>query len=95
MKRRRKEIKSILVAEAGGACCLCEYDRCNRALQFHHRDPELKAFSIARQTSISLDRARAEALKCVLLCSNCHAEVEDGLVDLADVYPPSDKRLKG
>ena len=26
---------------------------------------------------------RAEARKCVLLCANCHAEVEAGVVDVA------------
>ena len=28
--------------------------------------------------TLSLDSLRAEARKCVLLCSNCHAEVEAG-----------------
>jgi hypothetical protein len=28
----------------------------------------------------SLDAYRAEAAKCVLLCANCHGEVEAGLV---------------
>ena len=27
-------------------------------------------------------RCRAEAAKCVLLCSNCHAEVEDGVATI-------------
>jgi hypothetical protein len=26
---------------------------------------------------------RAEAAKCILLCANCHAEVEGGLVNAA------------
>src|SRR4029077_1128577 len=32
----------------------------------------------ARGTALSLETLRAEARKCVLVCSNCHAEVEDG-----------------
>jgi hypothetical protein len=48
-------------------------------LHFHHVDPTQKAFSLARQgVTRSLESARAEAAKCVLLCSNCHAEVEAG-----------------
>jgi hypothetical protein len=35
-----------------------------------------------RGLTLSIDVLRAEAAKCVLLCSNCHAEVEGGLVDL-------------
>jgi hypothetical protein len=31
----------------------------------------------------SIARARDEAGKCVLLCANCHAEVEAGLVRLS------------
>jgi hypothetical protein len=27
----------------------------------------------------SLERCREEARKCVLLCANCHAEVEGGI----------------
>ncbi len=51
------------------------------ALQFHHRDPATKAFEVSRQgITRSLDRLRLEARKCVLLCANCHAMVEAGLL---------------
>jgi len=80
---RRRRVKEILVAEAGGACQLCGYDRCVRALEFHHVDPARKEFGVAlRGVSRSLERARSEASKCVLLCSNCHVEVEAGLARL-------------
>jgi hypothetical protein len=75
--RRRK--KSKLVEEAGGACVLCGYDCCDAALQFHHLDPASKSFALSmRGVTRSMDRCRAEAAKCVLLCANCHAEVEVG-----------------
>jgi transposase len=81
--RRRRKVKQILVREAGGACRLCGYDRCVAALEFHHLAPTEKRFSIAyRGVTRSLARAREEAEKCVLLCSNCHAEVEAGAVQL-------------
>jgi hypothetical protein len=77
--RRRKKVKAILVGEAGGACCICGYDRNMRALHFHHVDPSQKRHEInARGVAIALEKLRVEAHKCVLLCSNCHAEVEDG-----------------
>ena len=77
--RRRREIKRTLVAEAGGACAICGYDRSPYALQFHHLEPADKLFGLgAGGLTRSLDRARAEAAKCVLLCANCHAEVEAG-----------------
>jgi ribosomal protein L30E len=34
--------------------------------------------------TLSLDALRVGARKCVLLCSNCHAEVKDGVVALPD-----------
>ena len=80
---RRRRVKQILVDEAGGRCRVCGYDRCQRALEFHHVDPAQKRFSLAhRGLSQGIAKLRAEAAKCVLLCSNCHAEVEDGLVDV-------------
>ena len=83
VSRRRRRVKEVLVAEAGGACRLCGYDRCVRALEFHHVERDTKDFGLAlRGVSRSLDRARAEARKCVLLCSNCHMEVEAGLARL-------------
>jgi len=81
VSRRRREIKAILVAEAGGRCALCGYDRWIGALQFHHVDPSKKRFSLGlRGVARSLDTVRAEAAKCVLLCATCHAEVEGGVV---------------
>jgi transposase len=77
---RRRQIKALLVAEAGGRCVLCGYDRHVGALQFHHLDPATKAFGLGlRGVARSLERCRAEARKCVLLCANCHAEVEAGI----------------
>ncbi|HXG75814.1 MAG TPA: hypothetical protein VNJ53_04530 [Gaiellaceae bacterium] len=84
MTRRRRKVKEILVREAGGCCSLCGYDRYVGALGFHHLDPEVKRFGLSHMgISRSLDRARAEAQKCALLCANCHAEVEGGVARLS------------
>ena len=81
VSRRRRRVKELLVAEAGGKCALCGYDRHIGALQFHHRESSEKLFGLAsRGSTRSLDTARAEASKCILLCSNCHAEVEAAMV---------------
>jgi transposase len=79
--RRRRKVKGILVDEAGGACCICGYARSMRALHFHHVEPSKKRHEInAKGVALALETLRTEAQKCVLLCSNCHAEVEDGIV---------------
>jgi transposase len=81
--RRRRKVKQVLVEDAGGRCKLCGYDRYIGALHFHHVDPASKSFHLSEQgVTRSLAVARAEAGKCVLLCSNCHAEVEAGVVSL-------------
>ncbi len=81
--QRRRRLRARLVAEAGGSCRLCGYDRYVGALHFHHLDPSTKRFALGGGATRSLERSRDEASRCVLLCSNCHAEVEAGLKVLA------------
>jgi transposase len=81
--RRRRKMKAILVREAGGACSICGYQSTMRALHFHHIEPADKRLELnAKGISLSIETLRAEAQKCVLLCSNCHAEVEDGTASI-------------
>ncbi len=88
INRRRRKVKAILVAEAGGRCCVCGYDGHPAALEFHHLDPSLKRLNVsASGVGLALETLRAEARKCVLLCSNCHAEVEHGGRALPLNYP--------
>ena len=63
----RQRVKKTLVEEAGGCCQICGYDRCMAALEFHHRDPAEKSFSVSRTRSIK--EARSEINKCILVCS--------------------------
>ena len=84
MSARRRRVKQVLVEEAGGRCALCGHDRCIRALHFHHVDPSTKSFTVSHGgVTASIARARGEAAKCILLCSNCHAEVESKRVEVA------------
>lgn len=90
--RHRRHLKALLVREAGGECLLCGYSRHPRALEFHHIRPADKGFALSRSgITSSLEALRREARKCVLLCSNCHAEVEDGVVALPDTV----QRIQG
>jgi len=88
--RRRREIKRILITEAGGKCVICGYDKHQEALQFHHLDPREKRFHLGQGGLCrSLAKCRAEASKCALLCANCHAEVEAGKAAMPLDFVPS------
>lgn len=80
---RRRRVKEILIEERGGKCIICGYDRYVGALQFHHVDSDEKEFAISRNgATLGIDKLRAEAEKCEVLCANCHAEVEHGITIL-------------
>lgn len=83
----RQRNKDRIVQEHGGACNLCGYNRYQGALEFHHLDPTTKDFAISvSPTNFSYERLRTEAKKCILLCSNCHREVEAGVATIDPGY---------
>jgi hypothetical protein len=79
--RRKQKLKRTLVEEAGGCCAVCGYDKCIVNLTFHHVDPTAKAFAMSAKTGRSLAAFREEARKCVLVCANCHGEIEAGVIE--------------
>jgi transposase len=92
VSERRRKLKLLLVAEAGGRCVICGYDRCVAALHFHHVDARGKRFHLGMQGATrSLAAVRVEMAKCALLCANCHAEVEAGPVDVPATNPARSK----
>jgi 5-methylcytosine-specific restriction endonuclease McrA len=77
----RKRTKLKLIEYKGGKCELCGYSKCARALEFHHLNPDEKDFSISGR-SLSFDKLKSEVDKCILVCSNCHSEIHDGLINV-------------
>lgn len=76
--RRRWRLKAKCVAYLGGKCVRCGYKKSHAALDFHHRDPKTKLFSIAaRLGSSGWAALRPELDKCDLVCANCHREIEE------------------
>ena len=75
-KKRRLKRKKQFVLYLGGKCKVCGYDKCLRALSFHHRDPSKKEFNMTgREMGMyKKDLLFKEADKCDLLCANCHME---------------------
>ncbi len=77
----RKRTKLKLIDYKGGSCSLCGYNKCVTALQFHHIDPKEKDFTIAGK-SLSFEKLKKEVDKCILVCSNCHSEIHEGIVEI-------------
>lgn len=78
--RSRIKKKRKLVELFGGRCKLCGYKRYIGSLDFHHRNPKEKSFSLSvKGLCYSWKDILKEANKCVLLCKNCHMEVESGI----------------
>lgn len=76
--------KDRMIESLGGKCAICGYDKCKNVLSFHHLNPDEKEFGLGgiRGFSRSWHSIVSELRKCVLLCSNCHAEVHCGMTSI-------------
>jgi hypothetical protein len=48
VSNRRDKLKLMAIEYKGGECQKCGYNKCNRALAFHHLDPTQKDFGLAK-----------------------------------------------
>jgi 5-methylcytosine-specific restriction endonuclease McrA len=84
--KRRRKVKTLAIEYKGGKCQLCGYARYQGALDLHHIDPKEKDFGIGdKGYTRSWETVRKELDKCVLLCANCHRELEAGITQLPGV----------
>jgi transposase len=75
---RQREIKSMMIEYKGGKCEKCGYNKCKGALEFHHKDPSEKDFTIAHAKLRKFnEEIKRELDKCNLFCSNCHRETHE------------------
>lgn len=65
-------------------CIICGYNKYANSLHFHHINPENKSFGIAKAASqgASKEVLILEIKKCIILCANCHGEVEGNFTKL-------------
>lgn len=73
IKRTRRE-----KCELG--CSKCGYNKCGRALEWHHQNDD-KEYNVSQLLGSAnreaLDLYYNEIKKCTLLCSNCHREIHE------------------
>lgn len=80
VKKNRINTKLRAIEYLGGKCIFCGYSRCSAAMEFHHKDPSQKDFTIGGPSRKSWDKVQQELDKCILVCSNCHKELHAGLL---------------
>jgi len=79
--KRRRKIKTLSIEYKGGRCQVCGYSKYQGALDLHHLGN--KEFGIAdKGYTRSWDKVKSELDKCVLVCANCHREIEGGVLQL-------------
>ena len=78
IKQNALNKKKAVVVLVGG-CQICGYSKSLRALAFHHMRDKVLSLTL-REFQGALQRLIPELMKCVVLCTNCHAEVHDGLI---------------
>jgi len=72
----RGERDTILHGLKINGCAICGYNKCDRALDFHHVNPQDKKFRLNRcEMSAKDSKILDEINKCILLCANCHREI--------------------
>lgn len=73
---KNRGVKDLVEQLKENGCCICGYERCSRALVFHHVEPSNKTFEI-RVGRVRIRGLQEEVGKCLLLCLNCHAFVHE------------------
>lgn len=80
--KRRRKIKLMAIDYKGGKCAICGYNKYPGALDLHHISGQ-KSFNIGHKGyTRSWERTKQELDKCILVCANCHRELEAGITQL-------------
>jgi hypothetical protein len=86
-KRIRSAKKKKAIQLFGSKCQICDYNKCQNSLNFHHIDPSLKKFEISNafcRDKISDEEVAEELKKCILICANCHNEIHAGITEIPE-----------
>lgn len=75
--KTRRKYKLRAIELKGGKCSICGYNRCPAALQFHHIVGKKDSNINEMMRSFGWPRIELELAKCILVCSNCHAEIHN------------------
>ena len=72
--RQLQQQRQEFVVRAKSKPCLdCHIQYASWVMQFDHRDPSTKKFSLARPLTRNFNKLQEEIDKCDVVCANCHA----------------------
>ena len=95
VQKRRDKTKFIALAYKRNKCQCCGYQKFRGALEFHHVDPTEKDFGISQDGyTRSWEKVKEELDKCVLVCSNCHREIHEGITKCPELIEGNDEAVK-
>ena len=74
VKKWRRTTKTRMVKSFNCRCAVCGEKYPDEVFDFHHLDPSIKQFSLAkiRGNCIGWKRIVDELRKCIMVCANCH-----------------------
>jgi hypothetical protein len=66
-------VNQFKALKASLSCSRCGFSGKPECLDFHHRDPEAKEFTVSAKSRIAkMETLLVEIAKCDVLCANCH-----------------------
>ena len=75
----------MAIGYKGGKCQICGYSKYQGAFDLHHINPKEKDFGFSdKGYTRSWEKIRVELDKSILVCANCHREVEAGVTQLPE-----------
>lgn len=85
-KKRGLKRKLEMIKARGNRCSICGYKKNLAALTFHHVNSD-KQFKLDMRSlsNRTLDSVLKEVKKCILVCHNCHAELHNPRLNLANL----------
>jgi len=79
-EKQSERLKFIAEYKLKKGCERCGYKEHPCALDFAHKDPELKEFTVSKILTRNFKKIEAEIAKCRVLCSNCHRLETHGII---------------
>lgn len=74
VKKQRHKRRKWAIEKLGGKCIICGCDK-HYCLDFHHKNPSEKTFSLSSFWHYNIEMLKKEIEKCELICANCHREI--------------------